>query len=211
MIKKELNFPVVYNNGTNIGYGGNQEWFAGSWQRKAGCASTSGANLAAYYASNFPEMKHLYQGDTNPFTMEEYLHSMEEMYTYMTPGPRGFPYVKSYAKQFTKFCNERGISLEPIIMESINSTQEAYEFVKRSINNNFPVALLILHHRAKELKEDNWHWVTITGYEEDESLIGHSNLILSNCGMRQVVKTNILFEVHPKNTVRMVSFFKKEE
>lgn len=210
-INKELKFPIIYKNAKVIGYGGNQEWFTGSWQRKAGCASTSGANLAAYYASNYRDMIDLYQGDKDSFIWEEYLHAMEEMYAYMTPGPMGFPYVKRYAKQFKKFCEDKGISLEPCIMEHVKSTKEAYEFVKWNIHNNIPVALLILHHRAEELREDNWHWVTITGYEEDENRMEHANLILSNCGMRQVVKMSMLFEVHPKNTIRMVSFIKKTE
>lgn len=208
MIVKELNFPIVYDGNRKIGYGGNQDWFPGKWQRKAGCGSTSGANIAAYYAANCNDMVNIYTGDITHFDQNEYIKEMEEMYKYMTPGPFGYPYVSKFAEQFVLFCKERGISLTSHIYEKFKSTEGAYEFVKENIQKEIPIALLILFHRAPELKEDNWHWITITGYEEDENGLETSSIILSNCGERQKVKTNVLFEVHPKNTLSMIAFDK---
>ena len=70
MITKELNFPTVYNKDTITGYGGNQEWFSEKIKRKAGCGCTSGANLAAYYASRQPEM--------SEFIMEILINSIKQ-------------------------------------------------------------------------------------------------------------------------------------
>ncbi len=93
---------------------------------------------------------------------------------------------------------------------TFSKAEIGFAFVKESIDSGNPVALLILFHRAPELKEDNWHWVTITGYSEDENNLDKAEIIISNCGERQIVKANKLFEVHRDNTIRMVSFRIKE-
>lgn len=208
---KELNFPIIYREDDIAEYGGNQEWFPQGWQRKAGCGSTSGANLAAYYAANNPIMEKIYNGNTIRFDQSEFLQLMEEMYTFMRPGPMGFPYVEKFAKQFIKFCEKYNIAMEADILETFDKSEDAFQFVKGNIDKERPVALLILHHRAWELREDNWHWVTVTGYMEDDNRVDKSRIILSNCGERQTVDTNILFEVHSKNTIRMVSFRRKDK
>jgi hypothetical protein len=210
MITKELNFPTVYNKDTITGYGGNQEWFSEKIKRKAGCGCTSGANLAAYYASRQPEMSGVYNGNTDQFDQAEYIQAMEEMYLYMKPGMMGFPYVKKFGIQFVKFCKERGVNMEACFCYTFSKAEIGFAFVKESIDSGNPVALLILFHRAPELKEDNWHWVTITGYSEDENNPDKAEIIISNCGERQIVKVNKLFEVHRDNTIRMVSFRIKE-
>ena len=210
MMKKELNFPTVYDKDTVVGYGGNQEWFSQNTKRKAGCGCTSGANLAAYYASNYPGMAGIYDGDANRFDRSEYIRAMEEMYSYMKPGWLGYPYVKKFGRQFVKFCREHGIEAKAVFCNGFRSKEEAFAFVKESIDTGNPVALLILFHRAHALREDNWHWVTITGYSGEEDDPNGSEIILSNCGERQTVKANQLFEVHRKNTIRMVSFRVRE-
>lgn len=206
MMKKELNFPMVYHKDTVVGYGGNQEWFSQNMKRKAGCGCTSGANLAACYASNHPEMARIYDGKRDKFDQTEYVQAMEEMYTYMRPGLLGYPYVKKFGRQFVKFCKEHGIQAEEKFCHGFRNKEEAFNFVKESIDSDNPVALLILFHRAHALKEDNWHWVTITGYIENEDNPNEAEIILSNCGERQTVNAFQLFEVHRKNTIRMVSF-----
>lgn len=206
MVIRELNFPAVYNRDIMVGYGGDQEWFSQIIQRRAGCGCTSGANLAAYYAFNYPEMAGIYDGNRKRFEQAEYIRAMEEMYTYMKPGMIGYPYAKRFGRQFIRFCKEHGIEAEARFCHGFRDVDEAFSFVKDSIDGGNPVALLILFHRANALKEDNWHWVTITGYAEDENDPQKAEIILSNCGERQTVNACQLFEVHHKNTIRMVSF-----
>ncbi|MBR0598874.1 BtrH N-terminal domain-containing protein [Sinanaerobacter chloroacetimidivorans] len=211
MIKRELNFPIVYQNGRKIGYGGNQEWFPHLIKRKAGCGCTTGANLAVYYAANHEKMAGIYDGDTRYFDIKEYLSAMEEMFTYMRPGLFGFPYVKKFANQFIRFCKDHGISLEASFCNSYQNAEEAFCYVKQNIDDGQPIALLILFHRAYDLREDNWHWVTITGYTLDGDGLETAEIIMSNCGERETVKAVDLFEVHRINKIRMVSFHKISE
>ena len=154
MSEKELNFPMVYQGDTAVGYGGNQEWFSHDWKKKAGCGCTSGTNLAAYYASSRPEMAGIYDGNLKRFDQAEYIKAMEEMYTYMRPGLMGYPYVKKFGRQFAKFCREHGFEAEARFCHGFHSREEAFDFVRESIDNGDPVALLILFHRAHALKED---------------------------------------------------------
>ena len=63
------------------------------------------------------------------------------------------------------------------------------------------MGLLILHHRAKELEDDNWHWVCISGYIKKED--GY-DIIFSDCGERRVLDARILFDPYYKNVFKMV-------
>lgn len=201
---RELNFPLIQNRASNMIYGGDQAWFKKEWQRQSGCASTSGANLAVYYAMNFKEMRDLFPGNTHNIKQEEYLKTMEAMFQYMKPGIIGFPYATKFAKRFIGFCLSKNIEIRPHVLKKWASTKIASDFITTAIDNGHPIALLILFHRRKELRNDNWHWVTITGYTKDNGVL--NQVILSNEGRRQVVSTDILLEKHPRNIIRMVSF-----
>jgi len=207
---KELKFPTITLKDTSVGYGGNQEWFGQNWKRQAGCGSTSGANLAAYYATIDTGMANLYQGNRTSFNQIEYVQAMDEMFTYMKPNIFGYPYIHKFSKQFVKFCGEHGVKMEASILKKYHTTEEAFKFVKNQIDAGQPVALLVLLHRAKQLREDNWHWMTITGYVEDKDQ-NIAQIIRSNYGKREIVNADILFEVHNRNVVRMVSFKNRNE
>ena len=45
-MRKELCCPQIIKDGRIIGYGGDQEWFPGDFQRLAGCGSVTGSNIA---------------------------------------------------------------------------------------------------------------------------------------------------------------------
>lgn len=203
---KELNFPRILQKDNIVGYGGNQEWFTKYLKRSAGCGCTSAVNIAAYYASVNPEKRNLYKENITYFNQEEYVDVMEEMFKYMKPGFMGYPYIKKLAEQFVKFCKERGVSMEASILETFNTCGDAFAFVKENIDTGHPIALLILLHRAKQLRKDIWHWLTITGYFEGSDNNSSSQIIVSNYGKREEVCADILFEVHQRNKIKMVSF-----
>lgn len=203
MVTQELSFPIIWENGSQAGYGGNQEWFLRSFQRKAGCASVTGANLAAYYSSQFSVCASLYEGQTDCFSKEEFISGMEAVYRYMTPGPAGFPVAQRFANRFLRFAADRGVNFQAHTMFSRNSWEERLAFVKTSIAQKNPVALLILRHRAPEMKENTWHWVTITGWEQDAN---GEKVIFSNYGVREQYNAQMLFENHPQNVIKMVRF-----
>lgn len=204
MVIHELPFPVVFEQDKQVGYGGDQEWYTQSFQKQAGCASVAGANIAAYYAAQYPEYSALYSGSTSRFQKAEYLAGMEGMYRSMTPGLFGFPVASRFEKRFLAFAAARGVTLRSQTMYRGHTADERIRLVKEAIAAGDPIAFLILRHRAPELREDNWHWVTITGWIEDPQ--GGDKVLFSNCGARDVRSMDMVFEDHPKNVVRMVRF-----
>ncbi|MCD7949467.1 MAG: hypothetical protein LUG12_04280 [Erysipelotrichaceae bacterium] len=181
----ELDIPIIYDHGEVIGYGGNQDWFDDIWAQRAGCASILGSNLYGYYHHQ------------NIYELEEFLPIMEEMFSLMEPGYMGYPYLKKFGNSFSKKINNDGYTLKPIYQKKSKNYKHAFTFVKESIDEGHPVGMLILHHRAKELEDDNWHWICITGYKE-------SSIIFSDCGQRRVIDAHVLFDICPYNVFKMV-------
>lgn len=202
-MRKELCCPQIIKDGKEIGYGGDQEWFPGDFQRLAGCGSVTGSNIAAIYAMSKKGFESLYQIEdhTEYIQYEQYLNLMQTMYRYMKPGFMGYPLIGRFAKDFKRYAKERGIDLESKQLFLPKTKSEALDFILPSIKEGHPVAFLILRHPAYELREDNWHWVTITGFDEEKE-----KLIWSNCGEREVIDWNMLFDQDKKYYVGIVKF-----
>lgn len=187
----ELMITKIYDEKEVVGYGGNQDWFLETWPQKAGCASVLGSNLYAYYMN----IKEAHKN--------EFLSIMNDLYSYMTPGRMGFPFFYKFAHQMVKRMEKENIHLTPKYLKKSKSVDMSMQFVKKSIDQKHPVGVLVLSHLAKELEEDNWHWVCISGYEmKDNKTI----IIFSDCGVRREIDANILFDVHPRNIVKLVRF-----
>lgn len=107
----------------------------------------------------------------------------------------GFPYAGKYALKYRAYALYRGVRLSSKGCGAAHSEDEMFDFVRRGIDSDNPLALLILRHRAPELEDDNWHWVTVSGYLEGAD---GKQVILSNCGEREVRPASLLFERHPK-------------
>ena len=187
----ELTMTKVYNNQNLIGYGGNQDWFLDSWAKKAGCASVLGSNMYAYYMNIEESQK------------DEFLSMMNDLYSYMTPGRMGFPFFYKFAHQFVNRMEKENVHLTPKYLKKSKSVDSSIRFVKKSIDQKHPVGVLILSHRAKELEDDNWHWICITGYEIREN---KTMIVFSDCGVRRQIDATILFDIHPRNVVKLVKF-----
>ena len=56
-----------------------------------------------------------------------------------------------------------------------------------------------------ELEDDNWHWVCITGYKEDDD---QEMIIFSDCGQRREIDAHILFDINDVNVLKMVTMKK---
>lgn len=202
-MRKELCCPYITKDKKIIGYGGNQEWFHGDFQRFAGCGSVTGSNIAAIYATTRKDFRKLYEPDSgkDENSQEQYLKLMETMYQYMKPGFMGYPLIGRFAKDFKRYAADRGITLGSEQLFLPKKKDEALNFILPALKEDHPVAFLILKHPAYELREDNWHWVTITGFDDKEE-----KLIWSNCGEREEIDWNMLFDDHKKYYTGIVKF-----
>lgn len=186
-----LDYPKVYENGQLISHGGNQDWFIGSWARKAGCASVSATDIYIYYTKKESE-----------FDKEEYLDYMNEMFKVMEPGKRGFPYVYLYARRLSELLNN--CDYQVIRRPRVD---DASQIVCASIDDGHPLGLLVLTHRRRAIRDDLWHWVTIVGYEETKQGLV---IIFLDCGELKRIPARIIFEKSRLNVIKMVRFFYPE-
>ena len=161
-MRKELHCPQIIKDGKTIGYGGDQEWFPGDFQRLAGCGSVTGSNIAAIYALSREDFKDLYpiKDSQKAADYEQYLNLMQTMYRYMKPGFMGYPLIGRFAKDFKRYAKDHGITLSSEQLFLPKSREQALDFILPALKEDHPVAFLILRHPAHELREDNWHWVT---------------------------------------------------
>ena len=124
---------------------------------------------------------------------------MSELYLRMTPGVAGYPYALKFGKSFSIYAKDFGEELHPVYSGRVRSAEHGTSFVRSSIENDSPVAVLILFHKAKELDDDTWHWITLFGHSGD-------TLIASNYGKKVLYRASVLFGRSFRNLVRMVSF-----
>ena len=207
MVTVELKFPYVVNeDGQTVGYGGNQDWYPLNWQRRAGCCATNAANMAAFYGLFRPGMEAMYTGSRERIGQKEYLTLMEDMYRRMTPGVMGYPYLAKAGKRFVEYAAERGIFLKPVAHCHWQHWREAFSVIQQAIDADRPVGMLILFHRAEELKDDIWHWITVTGYTVPTEPGEKPMVIVSDCGQRGLCQADRILEVHRKNMVKLLEF-----
>jgi len=154
-------------------FGGDQEWYADEWHKRAGCGPTCAANVLAYLALTRPGLRALYAGED----MRRGLFSahMEQVYGFVTPGNMGLNRVEMYARGVEDFARSRGISLKARVFEAHGNmhrdrppASELAEFVRAGLESDCPVAFLNLTKgRVKNLQ--GWHWVTITSADIEEA------------------------------------------
>ena len=194
--------PSIEDDG-RIAYGGDQEWCTNPWHRRSGCGPVAGVNLSAWYAMTRPSMRALYDGNTGVFSRDEYVKNIEAMFRFITPGFMGFPYAEKFISCYGAYAHACGVQIAGACCEKGASAEQMFDFVRGSIDHGHPVPLLILHHRAPEMADDNWHWVVISGYTEGAD---GRRIIASNCGDREVWDAGMLFDRSPGNVLRLVRF-----
>ena len=174
ILRPEL-MTITEEETQNTTFGGDQDWYADEWRRRAGCGPTCAANVAAYLALTRPEMRALYAGEE--MLKSQFSSHMEEMYSFVTPGNMGLNRVEMFTQGMEDFARSRGVSLRAHVFEvhgnmhkSRPPVSELIEFVRSGLAADCPVAFLNLTRgRVKNLQA--WHWITITSADlEDGSL-----------------------------------------
>ena len=166
-------FLTVRNEHTTAAYfGGIQSWYTTERKRRAGCGPTSAAIVLAYLAFTRPALRNLYQYQT--LSRAAFTLHMEEVYEYVTPGNMGLNHIDMYTGGVAAFAQSRRLSLTPhsfIASGKLSDrplhTGELADFVKAGLASDCPLGFLSLS-RGREVKLQNWHWITITSAEMDD-------------------------------------------
>lgn len=158
---------IAEEESRHVHFGGNQEWYADEWHRRAGCGPTCAANVTAYLALTRPGLGALYAGEDR--SKARFAAHMEAMYAFVTPGGMGLNRVEMFTSGVERFAESKGLFLKAHAFEVQGnmrrdrpSVQEMAAFVRAGLESDCPVAFLNLTKgRVKNLQ--SWHWITITG------------------------------------------------
>ena len=191
-----LNFPTIVDNDKKY-YGGSQEWYLDRWKSMAGCAAISASNIAAYY-----EIGTHCMSNTNGekyILMKDYINLMNTMYHYMRPHLFGFTQYKKYLYRFLLYTSIHNRYFTGKFINQWDNINTPINFIYSALCNHNPIALLILTHDNNTLNNICWHWMTITG-------LNNNSITLSNYGNKEFYDTIAIFTPSKKNKVRMVTF-----
>ncbi len=161
-------------------FGGDQEWYTDVWQRRSGCGPTSAANLTAYLAHRDIRFRPLYHHGTfdrtedwhpvHPISHTQFISHMEDVFTYVTPGPMGLNHISMFTDGIRRFATSRHVPLHIEAFEvnglrkRTRNATDLTHFIKKGLSLDCPLAFLALS-RGRERRLQNWHWVTITSVD----------------------------------------------
>lgn len=158
-IKDYVDFLSI-KDGNNIYYGGNQEWFTEEISKKYGCAAVSASNLLAFLRLE-KNKESLYPYPD--FNKDNFLEYMREVIKWVKPREKvGVLNPKEFIKGVCDFGKSRGLAIEYKAIYFNVSFYKFCSFIKDALEDNKPIAILMLRNEA--LKEFDWHWMTITKF-----------------------------------------------
>lgn len=161
MMKRELDYFYIGES-----FGGNQDWCRDPMMHLGGCAALTACDICIYLARK-KGLTHLYPFDAGQVTKKDYLRFSKLMKPYLRPRSRGVNRTGLYTDGFSRYLSDIGDTR--IIFDEFDGTvnvSDAWETVKSQIDDEMPVAYLMLQHRDKSLADFVWHWFLLVGYEE---------------------------------------------
>ena len=147
--------------------GGNQDWCKDFWMNLGGCAALAAGDMAICLSKN-KGMESCCPLDPDHISRDDYNSYAMILKPYIRPRFNGVTRLSIFTYGFRRYLEDRGYEPEYALCPGGNSYEEAEEFVRDRIVNNLPIACLILSHKNPAMKDLNWHWFSLTGYEEKD-------------------------------------------
>jgi len=143
--------------------GGSQEWYADSWQKRAGCGPVA-ASAIVWYMARPPHEPDVTEKDA-------FITLMDEMITFIKPTMKGVNTSAIFTDGMARYALKHGLDLIsraleiPELTKKRPSPGQLAAFIIEAIESDAPVAFLNLSNGTlKNL--DNWHWVTIVAFDD---------------------------------------------
>ena len=92
-----------------------------------------------------------------------------KMKPYLRPRMGGIRTLELYLEGFGAYLKDQGVA--ELKMEGFsgeNTFEQAKNAIRHQIDLEMPIPYLLLHHTEKNLKDFEWHWFLLIGYEEEE-------------------------------------------
>ncbi len=169
-------------------FGFDQEWYQGSWQRRAGCGPCTAATILYYLARTQPELAALYPYPASD--QASFLLFMDLLWQYVTPGLRGVNEPAMLTDGIKDYAASIGLALAsqtfpvPADQKKRRPLADFSQFIETGLARQSPVAFLNLSNGQLSNLE-SWHWVTLTAlYQPKEAgLLAE----ISDSGSRKMV------------------------
>ncbi len=171
MIKRIDSSLIDIIEGKKIYYGADQAWFKKKAHKKSGCGPAVAALITMYMAAVFPEKcAELYKFGW-PAKKEDFIKHMVNVREFVKPGPFGLTNPKYFASATKEFAKSKNVDLISQIISRSLSVGVAFGFIKKAIDENYMPALMILRNPAQEISDFTWHWMAVTGYDDEKQMI----------------------------------------
>jgi hypothetical protein len=160
-MKRELPFLLIDDR-----YGGDQQRFAHPMMRRGGCSTVCACHAAACLAAKDPDRRALCPFPGLQVSEALFERFAEDMFVYVHPGFRGMPKTSLFEAAFSRYAASRGA---PVCFDDLQGDapyEAAARFVREHIDAGLTIQFLLLKHRHPEFADMEWHWFTLTGYEE---------------------------------------------
>lgn len=159
-MKKELGHFYIGNS-----YGGNQDWFRTFMMRLGGCGAETACDSSIYFALH-KGFAGLYPYSLDEIKRKEYVNFAHMMENYLWPRMSGIDRLEIFVDGYGKYLKDSGV--DGISMEMLDGSrpfEEAAAALRNQIDNGIPVPMLVLNIKYRELKDYNWHWFLVNGYD----------------------------------------------
>lgn len=171
MIKKIDSDTISITDGEIKNYGADQAWYKKKIHEVSGCGPTTAALITMYMATVFPQgCANLYDYEM-PAKKDDFISHMTDVREFVKPGPFGLTDPKYFAAATRAYAKSKGVKIISQKISRSLSVGVAFGFVKKAIDEKYMPALLILKNPAEELSDFTWHWMAITGYDDEKQTI----------------------------------------
>lgn len=164
-IKSKHILRIVNSNENKNIYGSNQEWYLMENQRRCGCGPATVTNIIYYIRS-----RHFESNWNSGLTKEKCLELMNEIWGFVTPGPRGIPSTAMLGEGIRKYLQEHKLDISLGYLDIPEDEQlrpdlgTVVAFLHKALENDTPIAFLNLDN-GKVGQLDAYHWVTAISLE----------------------------------------------
>lgn len=157
---KEIPFLNIDGN-----YGGDQNWLPEHKMKRGGCSTVVAVEMSS--CLKFMDKKYETLSPLDEHTSKErFIDFSVEMFKYVWPKYRGLPSLDYFEECYNDYAKTVNFKPKYEKLDEAESYEAAEAFVKKNIDEGYPIGYLLLEHESRLVFDITWHWFTVTGYEE---------------------------------------------
>ncbi len=162
---------ITIDDGKEGVIAGDQKWFRKLSHSISGCGPTTAALILMYMALVFSEKCRAVYPYESPAKRDDFTAFMGAVREYVKPGLQGLTDARFFATSTVEFAKTMGVGITAVRVSSGYSVGVAFAYIKKAVDEGYLPALLILRNPAKELDDFTWHWMAVTGYDDEKKTV----------------------------------------